>query len=103
MLAGSMDKFLNNYRAFFTELTRTGTQALYINSLGGIVQVYYSDCSAYSVEIWDDTQIGVRFTISLVAPVVSWVDAGGDIRYRVVKDSDLGILADEQGRIITFN
>lgn len=103
MLAGNVDEFLNNYRAFFTELTRTGTQELYINSLGGIVQVYYTDCSAYTVEIWNDTQIGVRFTISLVAPVVSWVDAGGDIRYRVVKDKDLGVLADEQGRILVFN
>lgn len=103
MLAGSVEEFLNNYRAFFTQLTGTGTQALYINSLGGIVQVYYSDCPTFSVEIWDDTQIGVRFTVSLVAPVVSWVDAGGDIRYRVVKDSGLGVLADEQGRIIAFN
>lgn len=103
MLAGSVEEFLNNYRAFFTELTGTGTQALYINSLGGIVQVYYSDCSAYTVEIWQDDQIGVRFTISLVAPVVSWVDAGGDTRYRVVKDKELGILADEQGRILVFN
>ena len=26
-----------------------------------------------------------------------------DVRYRVLKDPDLGLLADEQGRIIVFN
>lgn len=103
MLAGSVEEFLNNYRAFFTQIAGAGTQGLYIKSLDGIVQVYYTDCSAYTVEVWDDNQIGVRFTISLVAPVVSWVDAGGDIRYRVVKDPALGILADQDGRILVFN
>lgn len=48
-------------------------------------------------------RIGARFTISVVAPVVSWIDAGGDVRYCVLKDPDLGLLADEQGRIIVFN
>ncbi|MCS2917495.1 hypothetical protein NXW71_03620 [Parabacteroides merdae] len=52
---------------------------------------------------WLENRIGARFTISVVAPVVSWIDAGGDVRYRVLKDPDLGLLADEQGRIIVFN
>lgn len=103
MLAGSVEEFLNNYRAFFTQIAGVGNQELYIKSLDGIIQVYYTDCPSFSVEIWQENQIGVRFTISFVAPVISWVDAGGDVRHRVLKDPDLGLLADEQGRIIVFN
>ena len=103
MLAGSVEEFLTNYRAFFTQISGVGNQELYIKTLDGIIQVYYTDCPSFSVEIWRENQIGVRFTISVVVPVVSWIDAGGDVRYRVLKDPDLGLLADEQGRIIVFN
>lgn len=103
MLAGSVEEFLNNYRAFFTQWNAPGTQELYIKAIDGVVQVYYSDCPSYKVEVWQDNNIMVRFTISAVAPVVSWVDAGGTTRYRVVKDKEFGLLADEQGRILVFN
>lgn len=103
MLAGGLSEFQNNHRAFFTQLTGTGLQDLYINVLGSTVQAYYSDCSNYKVEIWREDQIATRFTISLVVPVVSWVDSGGIRRYRVLRDKNLGLLADEQGRIIVFN
>lgn len=103
MLAGSVEEFLNNYRAFFSQISGVGNQELYIKTLDGIIQVYYTDCPSFSVEVWQENRIGARFTISVVAPVVSWIDAGGDVRYRVLKDPDLGLLADEQGRIIVFN
>lgn len=103
MMAGSVEEFLNNYRAFFHQLTGLGNQELYINTLDGIVQVYYSDCPSYKVEIWAESQIATRFTVSLVAPVVSWVDAGGDTRWTVLRGSDTGLLADEEGRILVFN
>ena len=103
MLAGSPEEFLNNYRAFFTQLTGTGTQELYIKTLESTLQVYYSDCPSYSVETWRKDSVAVRFTLSLVIPVISWVDAGGDVRYTVLVDRGLGILADEEGRIIVFN
>lgn len=103
MLAGSIEEFLNNHRAFFTQLAGTGTQELYINTLNGTTRMYYSNCPSYSVEIWQENQIAVRFTITLVVPVVSWVDSGGDIRYLVLMDKELGILTDEEGRIIVFN
>jgi len=103
MLAGSVEEFLNNYRAFFSQISGVGNQELYIKTLDGIIQVYYTDCPSFSVEVWLENRIGARFTISVVAPVVSWIDAGGDVRYRVLKDPDLGLLADEQGRIIVFN
>lgn len=103
MLAKSVGEFLNNYHAFFHQLSGAGTQSLYINTLGASTQVYYSDCPSYSVEVWRENDIMVRFTISLVIPVVSWVDTGGVTRYRVLQDKSLGLLADEQGRIIVFN
>lgn len=103
MLAGSVEEFLNNYRAFFSQISGVGNQELYIKTLDGIIQVYYTDCPSFSVEVWQENRIGARFTISVVAPVVSWIDAGGDVRYCVLKDPDLGLLADEQGRIIVFN
>lgn len=103
MVAGSIAEFLNNYRAFFTQIAGVGNQELYIKSLDGIIQVYYKDCPSFTVEAWQENRVMVRFTVAFVAPVVSWVDAGGEIRYRVLKDSDLGLLADEQGRIIVFN
>lgn len=102
MLAGSVSEFINNYHAFFTQIAGTGTQSLYINTLGTTLEVYYSDCTSYSVEIWRENDIMVRFTISLVIPVVSWVDTGGIMRYTVLEDKELGVLTDEQGRIITF-
>lgn len=103
MLAGGVDEFMNNYQAFFNQLTGSGTQDLYINTLAGSTQVYYTDCTGFTVEKWSENNIAVRFSISLVLPVVSWIDAGGDVRYRVLKDPDHGLLADEQGRIIVFN
>lgn len=103
MLAKSVEEFLNNYHAFFTQLAGTGTQSLYINTLSATTQVYYSECKSYKVEIWRENDIMVRFTISLVVPVVTWVDTGGVTRYTVLQDKNLGVLADEQGRIIVFN
>ena len=87
-----MEEFLNNYRAFFSQISGVGNQELYIKTLDGIIQVYYTDCPSFSVEVWLENRIGARFTISVVAPVVSWIDAGGDVRYRVLKDPDLDLL-----------
>lgn len=103
MVARGVSEFLNNYRAFFTQIAGVGNQELYIKSIGGIIQVYYADCPSFTVETWQENGVSAKFTITFVAPVVSWVDAGGEVRYRVLKDPDLGLLADEQGRIIVFN
>ena len=68
MLAGSVEEFLNNYRAFFSQISGVGNQELYIKTLDGIIQVYYTDCPSFSVEVWLENRIGARFTISVVAP-----------------------------------
>lgn len=73
MLAGSVEEFLNNYRAFFSQISGVGNQELYIKTLDGIIQVYYTDCPSFSVEVWQEEPIGARFTISVVVPVVSWM------------------------------
>ena len=103
MLADSVAEFWQNYRAFFTQLAKTGRQSLYIKSLGGSTEIYYTDCTAYAVAIWSDTKIATRFTLALTVPVVTWVDAGGTTDIRVLLDPDLGVLADEEGNVIQFN
>lgn len=103
MLAGSVEEYLNNHRAFFAQLSGVGAQDLYINTPGIFTRVYYTDCPSYSVEVWDERQIATRFSVSLVIPTISWVDTGGVTRYTVLRDRDRGILADENGNIIVFN
>lgn len=103
MIAENISEFLNNYHAFFSQLSGTGMQELYISLLGSSIQVYYTDCPSYQVEVWRENRIAVRFSISFTVPVVTWIDSGGITRYRVLRDKELGILADEEKRIITFN
>lgn len=100
MVASSPEEFLNNYRAFFYQLAGTGTQDLYIKALDGMVQVYYSDCTSFSVQKWNNREVGVRFSVTLIVPVVTWVDGGGNLLTRVLLDDNLGILTDEENRIL---
>ncbi|MCD8193630.1 MAG: hypothetical protein LUD74_03600 [Tannerellaceae bacterium] len=102
MVSGLLEEFLNNYQAFFYQLSRTGTISLYIKSLEGSVSVYYSDCNSYTVEKWGKDRIATRFTITLVVPVVTWVNAGGTTELRVLLDDDMGILTDEGGLILVL-
>lgn len=100
MLAGSVGEFLNNYHAFFHQLSGVGTQDLYISTLGDSTGVYYTDCPSFSIEIWNERRIAVRFRISLVIPVVTWVDIGDNLKIAVLLDDDHGILTDEDGTIL---
>ena len=102
MIANNIEEFVNNYCSFFSQWNKTGTQSLYIKAIESTVQAYYTDCSAYSVEIWDDNHIAVRFTLSITIPVVSWINAGGSTIYRVLMDSDK-LLADEDNKILVLN
>ena len=103
MIASSVAEFVNNYRAFFWQLAKEGTQSLYVETLGGTVSVYYSNCTSFTVDTWRSDEVCARFKVSVVAPVVSWIDAGGEVFYRVLLDGELGLLADEEGRVIVFN
>lgn len=103
MMAGGVEEFLSDYRAFFHRITGTGTRELYIKAIGGVTRVYYTDCPSFTVEEWRPGRVAARFEITLVAPAVSWMDAGGDTRYLVVEDPGSGLLADESGNILVFN
>ena len=102
-LAGSMDEFLHNRMALLWQLSRTGTIDLYIKSVGGTVQAYYTDCTSFSANIYAGGRVGASMTLSFTIPVISWVDAGGTTMYRVLLDNDLGLLGDENGNVIVFN
>lgn len=104
MMAGSVAEFLNYYSSFFTQWNVTGMRELYIKALGGSVNAYYSDCTGFTVEIWQEDCIAVRFSLSLVIPVVTWVNAGGTTIRRVLLDAELNmLLANEEGKVIVFN
>lgn len=100
MLANSKKEFITNYSAFFQQFNRTGEQSLYIKEIGGTTYAYYVDCPSYTVH-WG-SRFGAKFSIKIIVPVVTWLDGTTNI-YTVLKDIDLGFIADEQGRVIVFN
>jgi hypothetical protein len=102
MTANSRAEFLNSHAAFFFQLSRTGTQELKIKGTGA-VPVYYTDCTDYRIESWRDSRVASRFTVSLTVPVVTWINAGGEIQMRILLDTDLGFLSDENKNIIAIN
>jgi hypothetical protein len=76
MLASNPSEFLNNWRAFFTQLSQPGMQLLYFDAAGISVEVYYSDCPSFNVERWDERLVSARFAISLIVPQVDWISRG---------------------------
>jgi len=102
MIAKNKAEFFNNHAAFFYQLSRPGTQELNIKGIGTI-PVYYTDCTDYAIEFWQDTKIVSRFSIALTVPAVTWIDAGGETQWRVLLDSDFGYIADENGKVIIIN
>jgi len=102
MTANNKTEFFNNQAAFFYQFAQVGIQELKIKGVGTIL-VYYNDCTDYKIELWQDSKIASRFSLSLTVPVVTWIDAGGETQWRVLLDSDFGYLADENKKVITIN
>ncbi len=100
MVAESKDEFITNYSAFFQQFNKPGKQSLYINEIGGVTYAYYTDCPSYTIS-WGG-RIGAKFSISFVVPVVTWLDGTTTI-LTVLQDPDLGILSNEEGKILTLN
>ena len=48
-------------------------------------------------------KVGVRMTMGFTVPIVEWIEAGGIVKYKVLMDSELGLLADENGNLVVFN
>lgn len=101
-LAQSKAEFLNNHAAFWNQFARTGLTDLYINVLGGSTEIYYTDCSSYTLEAWSDNLCAARFTISIVVPVVTWADGGGSIFVYGLWDNDFGFICDEDSSILVL-
>ncbi|MDR1582895.1 MAG: hypothetical protein LBS55_06485 [Prevotellaceae bacterium] len=72
MAAGSKEEFINNHRAFFSEISKTGVQSFHAGVLGLDVPVYYTDCTEFRVEKWSDNAVFARFTIVMVIPVITF-------------------------------
>lgn len=100
IVSNSKEEFIRNYSAFFNCFNRPGKQSLYIKEIGGVTYVYYTGCSSFTI-FWGDKP-SAKFSINIVVPVVTWLDGTTTI-LTVLQDIVLGLIADEQGRIITFN
>jgi hypothetical protein len=99
--ADSKEEFIHNYAAFFRQWNKPGKQALYSRELGGVTYAYYTDCPSYTVN-WGN-RVRAKFGISVVMPVVTWLNAGDTQVITVLEEIDSGLLANEQNNIITFN
>jgi hypothetical protein len=101
MLASNKDIFLNNHRAFFGQLIRPGLQDLYFNATGDTIPVYYSECTEFHIGTWSDGGVSARFSISLIAPIAGWIEAGGSSYIKLLLDDDRMLyLSDEDGKLL---
>jgi hypothetical protein len=88
MLASNKDIFMNNHRAFFQQLACPGLQDLYFNATGDTIPVYYSECTEFTIGKWRENGVAARFAISLIAPIASWIEAGGSSYIKLLLDDD---------------
>lgn len=102
-ICDSVESFLRNRMALLWQLSRPGTLSLYADSIGGYTSAYYTGCNSFSADLYSGGRIAATLSISFTVPVVEWIDAGGTIRYRVLMDNELGLIADENGKVIVFN
>lgn len=102
-ICASVGEFVQNRMALLWQLSRPGTLSLYAETIGGSTYAYYTGCGSFSATTYSSGRIGATLSLSFTVPTVEWIDAGGTIRYRVLMDHELGLLADENGSIIVFN
>lgn len=101
-ICDNMSNFVNNRMALLWQLSRPGMLNLYADTIGGSTNAYYTGCNNLNV-IYTGGRVAATLSLSFTVPMVEWIDAGGTIRYRVLMDYELGLLADENGSIIVFN
>lgn len=102
-ICASMGEFVHNRMALLWQLSRPGTLNLYAESMRGSTYAYYTGCGSFSATTYSSGRVAARLSMSFTVPTVEWVESGGLIKYRVLMDRELGILADENGSIIVFN
>lgn len=101
MYSVTQAEFINNYQAFYNAFAKSGSQSVYIREIDAVVESYYLECTTYKVN-WG-SRVTARFSIKLCIPVVGWLRGVSSSNYRVMSDPELGLLADEEGRILTLN
>lgn len=100
MRADSKAEFMQNYQAFYNAFAKPGRLSFYMKEINATTYCYYMECTAFNVR-WGDKP-GAFFSITLCIPVVTWME-GVTSFLTVLKDPVLGLLANEQGKVITFN
>lgn len=94
--------FVQNRKALLWQLSRPNALSLYAKSIGGSTYAYYTGCSSFEANMYGN-KVGVRMTMGFTVPIVEWIEAGGIVKYKVLMDSELGLLADENGNLVVFN
>ena len=94
--------FVQNRKALLWQLSRPNALSLFAKSIGGSTYAYYTGCSSFDANMYGD-KVGVRMTMGFTVPIVEWIEAGGIVKYKVLMDSELGLLADENGNLVVFN
>ncbi|MDR2913688.1 MAG: hypothetical protein LBV74_02450 [Tannerella sp.] len=100
MRAETEAEFVRNYQAFYNAFAKAGKRLLYIKEIDTTTYAYYMGCTSFTTH-WNDKP-GAFFNIKLCIPVVTWLSGMTSV-YAVLKDSVLGLLADEQGKILILN
>ncbi len=107
MIGDNKEAFLKNYSAFFRQFNQTGKQKLFSKEIGGSTLIYYLDCPSFKLN-WGK-RIQAKFSLTLMVPVVTWLDVSDTQMITVLQDTDSiwnntsGILADQEEKIIAFN
>lgn len=102
-ICASVGEFVQNRMALLWQLSRPGTLSLYADSIGVSTSAYYTGCGSFSADIYAGGRVAATLSLGFTVPVVEWIDAGGTMRYMVLKDADLGLLADENDNIVVFD
>lgn len=102
-ICDSVESFLRNRMALLWQLSQPGTLSLYADSIGGSTSAYYTGCGSFSADMYAGGRVAATLSLGLTIPVVEWIDAGGTVRYMVLRDADFGLLADENDNIVVFD
>ena len=66
MFGKTVAEFIANYQAFFNQWAKPGLQTLYAGEAGRTFDVYYTNCTSYSVMFDRFGRAGAKFAISFV-------------------------------------
>jgi len=94
MIADSREDFINNYYAFFNQFNKTGSQTLYIKEISEQVDVYYLECSAFTVNFCE--KIMAKLRIKLMIPIITWFNTINQIGCTLLYDPISNVLLGDE-------